>query len=133
MDLLRWKKQFLNLNLGVSKITIADALHPNCIQKKQSQNSDHSPDERLNRILKVQKLGNEVNEALKPNMVFFEQLSPIQYQDHLANLIKILQGLRQKEKRQSVRLIYQDAIRVLQSESLSSNLLEEFRIMLLQG
>ena len=41
--------------------------------------------------------------------------------------------LKKAESRNAIKLLYQDAIRVLQAETVSAELLEEFRIMLLQG
>ena len=44
-----------------------------------------------------------------------------------------LQELQKREKRKVLGLLHQDAIRVLEAEAARNELLEEFRIMLLQG
>ena len=121
------------MNTGVSKITIAEDVAQNFIQKNRETKSDISLDDRLVRILNVKTLGSEVAEVLRPRMERFQQMSPLEYQQHLQDLVTILQTLKKQEKRNPIRLLYQDAIRILQSETISAELLEEFRIMLLQG
>ena len=128
-----WKKQFLNMDTGVSKITIAGTVSQNCIQKNANPYSPNLLDEQLNRILNVKTIGSEVLENLKPNMQAFEKMTPLEYQAQLSQLIQHLQQMKMQEKRQIVHSLYQEAIRVLQNESVSADLLEEFRIMLLQG
>lgn len=128
-----WKKRFLDMNTGVAKITIAEEVSHNFIQKKREENTETSPDDRLVRILNVKTLGSEVAEVLKPDMRPFEKLTPLEYQQSLQDLITRLQDLKKAESRNALRLLYQDAIRVLQAETVSAELLEEFRIMLLQG
>ena len=85
------------------------------------------------RILNVKTLGSEVADVLKPKMQTFTNMTPMEYQGKLNDLINYLQELKKHEKRAVVKPIYQDAIRVLQAETISAGLLEEFRIMLLQG
>lgn len=133
MGLANWKKRFLDMNTGVSKITIAEEITHNFIQKKKEENTDASLDDRLVRILNVKTLGSEVVEVLKPEMQSFENMTPLEYQQMLQDLITRLQDLKKAESRNPIRLLYQDAIRVLQAETVSAELLEEFRIMLLQG
>jgi hypothetical protein len=62
-----------------------------------------------------------------------EGLSPADYHAKLEELIQTLQELRKVEKRKALDLLYQDAIRVLQAETARNDLLDEFRMMLLQG
>ncbi|MGX8716898.1 MAG: hypothetical protein ACSW8C_02825 [bacterium] len=133
MALANWKKRFLDMNTGVSKITIAEEIAQNFIQKKKEESPTSPLDDRLVRILNVKTLGSEVAEVLKPEMEPFEKLTPLGYQQMLQNLIARLQELKKAESRNAIRLLYQDAIRVLQAETVSAELLEEFRIMLLQG
>lgn len=133
MALADWKKKFMDMNTGVSKITIAEELSQNCIQKNVTLAKPTSIDDRLVRILNVKTLGSEVSEVLKPKMQTFITMTPIEYQSKLDSLIKHLQNLKSHEKRTVIKPIYQDAIRVLQAETMSAGLLEEFRIMLLQG
>ena len=133
MALANWKKRFLDMNTGVSKITIAEEIAHNFIQKKKEEDTATALDDRLVRILNVKTLGSEVGEELKPEMQPFEQLTPLEYQKTLQNLIARLQELKKAESRSAIKLLYQDAIRVLQAETVSAELLEEFRIMLLQG
>ena len=103
------------------------------IQKKKEESAITALDDRLVRILNVKTLGSEVAEVLKPELQSFEQLTPLEYQRTLQNLITRLQELKKTESRNAIKLLYQDAIRVLQAETVSAELLEEFRIMLLQG
>ena len=133
MGLADWKKRFLNMDMGVSKITVAEDSSQNCIQKKTSLKNTTSLDDRLVRILHVKTLGSEVAETLKPKMQLFEKMSPLDYQSHLDAILKRLKALEEKEKRPPIQQLYKDAIRVLQAETISADLLEEFRIMLLQG
>ena len=133
MALANWKKRFLDMNMGVSKITIAEEIAHNFIQKKKEESVISALDDRLVRILNVKTLGSEVTEVLKPELHSFEQLTPLEYQQTLQNLIARLQELKKTESRSAIKLLYQDAIRVLQAETVSAELLEEFRIMLLQG
>ena len=133
MALANWKKRFLDMNTGVSKITIAEEIAHNFIQKKKEKSAITALDDRLVRILNVKTLGSEVNEVLKPELQSFEQLTPLEYQQTLQNLIARLQELKKAESRSAIKMLYQDAIRVLQAETVSAELLEEFRIMLLQG
>ena len=133
MALANWKKRFLDMNTGVAKITIAEEIAHNFIQKKKEESPTASLDDRLVRILNVKTLGSEVTEVLKPQLQSFEQLTPLEYQKTLQNLIVHLQELKKAESRNAIKLLYQDAIRVLQAETVSAELLEEFRIMLLQG
>ncbi len=133
MALANWKKRFLDMNTGVSKITIAEEIAHNFIQKKKEESAVTALDDRLVRILNVKTLGSEVAEVLKPELQSFEQLTPLEYQQTLQNLIARLQELKKAESRNAIKLLYQDAIRVLQAETVSAELLEEFRIMLLQG
>ena len=128
-----WKKQFGDMNAGIVKITIAERTPQNCLQKNAPSTENLSPDNKLSQILKVKTLGNEVSDVLKPNMQPFEKMTPLDYQAKLSDLIGCLQLLGQSEKRSVVKLIYRDAVRVLQAETVSADLLEEFRIMLLQG
>ena len=121
------------MDTGVSKITIAGTVSQNCIQKNANPYPPNLLDERLNRILNVKTIGSEVLENLKPNMQAFEKMTPLEYQEQIEHLIQHLQQMKTQEKRQIVRSLYQEAIRVLQNESISADLLEEFRIMLLQG
>ena len=60
-------------------------------------------------------------------------MTPMEYQNHLKEVIEMFQLLKKKETRNAIRMLYQDAIRVLQAETVSAELLGEFRIMLLQG
>ena len=60
-------------------------------------------------------------------------MTPMEYQNQLKRIIEMFQSLKKKETRSAIRMLYQDAIRVLQAETVSAELLEEFRIMLLQG
>lgn len=133
MGLADWKKKFMDMNTGVSKITIAEELSQNCIQKDVTLAQPTSIDDRLVRILNVKTLGSEVADVLKPKMQTFINMTPMEYQGKLEELINYLQELKKLEKRTVVKPIYQDAIRVLQAETISAGLLEEFRIMLLQG
>ena len=128
-----WKKQFGDMNAGIVKITVAERVSQNCIQKNASSTENPFPDNKLSQILKVKTLGNEVSDVLKPKMQPFEKMTPLDYQAKLSDLIGCLQLLGQSEKRSVVKLIYRDAVRVLQAETVSADLLEEFRIMLLQG
>ena len=133
MGLADWKKKFMDMNTGVSKITIAEELSQNCIQKNSTLEKPVSIDDRLVRILNVKTLGSEVADALKPKMQNFTNMTPMEYQNKLEELINCLQEFKKHEKRVVITPIYQDAIRVLQAETISAGLLEEFRIMLLQG
>ena len=133
MGLAKWKKRFLDMNTGVSKITIAENVTQNCIQRETDAKKTVSLDDRLVRILNVKTLGSEVAEVLKPKLQRFEQMTPMEYQNQLKDMIEIFQMLKKKETRNAIRMIYQDAIRVLQAETVSAELLEEFRVMLLQG
>ena len=133
MGLANWKKRFLDMNTGVSKITIAEDVAKNCIQRETDTKQPVALDNRLVRILNVKTLGSEVAEVLKPRLQPFEQMTPMEYQNHLKALIEMFQLLKKKETRNAIRMLYQDAIRVLQAETVSAELLEEFRIMLLQG
>ena len=128
-----WKKQFGDMNAGIVKITVAERVAQNCIQKNAPSTENPFPDNKLSQILKVKTLGNEVSDVLKPKMQPFEKMTPLDYQAKLSDLIGCLQLLGQSEKRSVVKLIYRDAVRVLQAETVSADLLEEFRIMLLQG
>ena len=125
MGLANWKKRFLDMNTGVSKITIAEDVAQNCIQREADTKQPVSLDNRLVRILNVKTLGSEVSEVLKPKLQQFEQMTPMEYQNHLKEVIEMFQLLKKKETR--------NAIRVLQAETVSAELLGEFRIMLLQG
>lgn len=133
MGLAKWKKRFLDMNTGVSKITIAEDVAQNCIQREADTKKHVSLDDRLVRILNVKTLGSEVAEVLKPKMHRFEQMTPMEYQNQLKIIIEMFQDLKKKEKRSALCMLYQDAIRVLQAETVSAELLEEFRVMLLQG
>ena len=133
MGLADWKKKFMDMNTGVSKITIAEELSQNCIQKNVTLTKPVSIDDRLVRILNVKTLGSEVADVLKPKMQTFTNMTPMEYQGKLNDLINYLEDLKKNEKRAVIKPIYQDAIRVLQTETISAELLEEFRIMLLQG
>ncbi len=133
MALGNWKKRFMDMHTGVSKITVAEEIPQNCIQKDVVMQKSVGIDDRLVRILNVKHLGSEVAEVLRPKTQIFEQMTPLDYQGHLHALIEQLQNLKKMEKRNMVKLIYQDAIRVLQAETISAELLEEFRIMLLKG
>ena len=121
------------MNAGIVKITIAERIPQNCLQKNAHPIENFFPDNKLLQILKVKTLGNEVSDALKPKMQSLEKMTPLEYQDKLSDLIGCLQLLQQNEKRPVVKLIYRDAVRVLQAETVSADLLEAFRIMLLQG
>lgn len=133
MGLANWKKRFLDMNTGVSKITIAEDIAQNCIQREVDTKQPVSLDNRLVRILNVKTLGSEVAEILKPKLQHFEQMTPMEYQNHLKEIIEMFQLLKKNETRNVIRMLYQDAVRVLQAETVSAELLEEFRIMLLQG
>lgn len=133
MGLAKWKKRFLDMNTGVSKITIAEDVTQNCIQREIDIKKTVSLDDRLVRILNVKTLGSEVAEVLKPKLQQFEQMTPMEYQNQLKKVIEMFQFLKKKETRNAIRMLYQDAIHVLQAETVSAELLEEFRIMLLQG
>ena len=133
MGLAKWKKRFLDMNTGVSKITIAEDVAQNYIQRETDTKKRVSLDDRLVRILNVKTLGSEVAEVLKPKMHQFEQMTPMEYQTQLNMVINVFQSLKEKETRNAIRMVYQDAIRVLQAETVSAELLEEFRVMLLQG
>lgn len=133
MGLAKWKKRFLDMNTGVSKITIAEDVAQNCIQREIDTKKAVSLDDRLVRILNVKTLGSEVADALKPKLQQFEQMTPMEYQNQLKDVIEMFQLLKKKETRNAIRMLYHDAIRVLQAETVSAELLEEFRIMLLQG
>ena len=133
MGLAKWKKRFLDMNTGVSKITIAEDVAQNYIQRETDTKKRVSLDDRLVRILNVKTLGSEVAEVLKPKMHQFEQMTPMEYQTQLNMVINVFQALKEKETRNAIRMVYQDAIRVLQAETVSAELLEEFRVMLLQG
>ena len=133
MGLAKWKKRFLDMNTGVSKITIAEDVAQNYIQRETDTKKRVSLDDRLVRILNVKTLGSEVAEVLKPKMHQFEQMTPMEYQTQLNIVINVFQTLKEKETRNAIRMVYQDAIRVLQAETVSAELLEEFRVMLLQG
>lgn len=132
MGFAKWKKRFLDMDTGVSKITIAQDVSQNCIQREGSE-KQNTTDDRLVRILNVKTLGSEVDEILKPKFQNFSKMSPLEYQGKLQTLCKIFQDLKEKESRNAIKLLYQDAERVLQAETISADLLEEFRIMLLQG
>ncbi|MBP5191272.1 MAG: hypothetical protein J6Z25_01750 [Opitutales bacterium] len=123
----------MDMNTGVAKITIAENISQNCIQKHSKLPLSSQLDNKLVQILTVKMFGSEVAETLKPKMQPFENMTPLGYQSKLSDLVACLQELKQNEKRSVVQLIYQDAIRVLQAEAVSADLLEEFRIMLLQG
>ncbi len=133
MGLANWKKRFLDMNVGVSKITIVEDVKQNCIQKGGNNPRPDGLDDRLVRILNVKTLGSEVVEVLKPKVKQFEQMTPLEYQQKLRWLIEKLAALKKNEKRNAISLLYQDAMRILQAETVSAELLEEFRIMLLQG
>ncbi len=133
MGLANWKKRFLDMNVGVSKITIVEDVKQNCIQKGGNKPRPDGLDDRLVRILNVKTLGSEVVEVLKPKVKQFEQMTPLEYQQKLRWLIEKLAALKKNEKRNAISLLYQDAMRILQAETVSAELLEEFRIMLLQG
>ena len=133
MGLAKWKKRFLDMNTGVSKITIAEDVAQNYIQRETDTKKRVSLDDRLVRILNVKTLGSEVAEVLKPKMHQFEQMTPMEYQTQMNIVINVFQTLKEKETRNAIRMVYQDAIRVLQAETVSAELLEEFRVMLLQG
>ena len=128
-----WRRRLTDMNAGIVKITIAERIPQNCLQKNAHPIENFFPDNKLLQILKVKTLGNEVSDALKPKMQSLEKMTPLEYQDKLSDLIGCLQLLQQNEKRPVVKLIYRDAVRVLQAETVSADLLEEFRIMLLQG
>ncbi|MDR0755448.1 MAG: hypothetical protein LBE99_00840, partial [Puniceicoccales bacterium] len=72
-------------------------------------------------------------DILRPELDSLEGLSPADYHAKLEELIQTLQELRKVEKRKALDLLYQDAIRVLQAETARNDLLDEFRMMLLQG
>ena len=128
-----WSKHFGDMNVGIAKITVAGRIPQNCLQKNIHPTEETFPDNKLSQILKVRTLGNEVSDVLKPEMQPFEKMTPLDYQAKLSDLVDCLQRLQQSEKRTVVKLIYRDAVRVLQAETVSADLLEEFRIMLLQG
>jgi hypothetical protein len=134
MGPLNWKKKFLNMNTGVTKITIVGS-------KQQSQHLPQNTftptptpiENKLVRILDVKTLGSEVIDILKPELDSLEGLSPADYHAKLEELIQTLQELKKVEKRKALDLLYQDAIRVLRAETARNDLLDEFRMMLLQG
>ncbi len=132
MGLSDLKKKLFNMNVGISKITI--------FSKKQAhlpQNTfvpTPTPIEsKLIRILNVKTLGSEVIDILKPSSNTLSGLSPADYHTKLADVTNKLQELQKREKRKVLGLLHQDAIRVLEAEAARNELLEEFRIMLLQG
>lgn len=133
MGLADWKKRFLDMDVGVSKITIVEDVKRNFIQKGVGNPNKDGLDDRLVRILNVKTLGSEVADALKPKIKKFEQMTPLDYQQQLQQLIETLKVLKKAEKRNVISLLYQDAIRIIQAETVSAELLEEFRMMLLQG
>ena len=86
MGLADWKKKFMDMNTGVSKITIAEELSQNCIQKNITLAKPASIDDRLVRILNVKTLGSEVADVLKPKMQTFTNMTPMEYQGKLNDL-----------------------------------------------
>ena len=63
-----WKKQFGDMNAGIVKITVAERVSQNCIQKSAPSTENPFPDNKLSQILKVKTLGNEVSDVLRPKM-----------------------------------------------------------------
>ena len=132
MGLSDWKKKLFNMDIGISKITIQNKKRVHLPQNTFVP-TPTPIESKLIRILNVKTLGSEIMDILKPTTNTLEGLSPSDYQNKLENIISKLQELKQNEKRKILNLLHQDAIHVLQAESSRNELLEELRIMLLQG
>ncbi|MDR2769146.1 MAG: hypothetical protein LBB19_01135 [Puniceicoccales bacterium] len=133
MGPLNWKKKFLNMDAGVTKITVVSNKQQSHLPQNTFVPTPTPIENKLVRILDVKTLGSEVIDILRPELDSLEGLSPADYHAKLEELIQTLQELRKAEKRQALDLLYQDAIRVLQAETARNDLLDELRMMLLQG
>ena len=121
------------MDSGLTKITIAQKTGQEHLPTNNFQPTPKPIENKLIRILKVKTLGSEVDDILKPERSELDGLSPNDYHKRLNNIILDLQKLKDNEKRKILDGLYQDAIRVLQAETARNDLLNEFRMMLLQG
>lgn len=123
----------MDMNAGLTKISIAtDSTHTHL--PVNSFTPTPTPIEnRLVKILNVRTLGSEVVDYLKPSVESLSGLSPSDYHSQLGTLIIYLQKMHSAEKRGPVAKIYLEAIQLLQAETARNDLLDEFRVMLLQG
>ena len=133
MGVLNWKKKFLNLDAGVTKITIVKNNQSHLPQENDFVPSPSPIENKLVRILNVKTLGSELMDILRPESNNLKGISPNDYHRRLQDLIQTLENLQKIEKRKAIHLVYQAAIDVLKAETDRNELLDELRVMLLQG
>lgn len=129
-----WKQKLMDMNTGLTKISISSDQKNEQLPTVQSVKPSNTPIEnRLVKILDVKALGSEIIGYLVPNYAGDGSLSPNEYQGQLKNVLEQIGTLSAKEKRPPVLKLYQEVEELLKTELKDNDLLDEFRVMLLQG
>ena len=126
-------KNMIKINEGLTKISIAGKTSNSHLPQSSFKPTPTPIENRLVKILNVKTIGSEVIELLKPQIESLSSLSPADYHSKLDELILETNKLHDKEVRAPIKKLYADASKILSAEASRNDLLDEFRMMLLQG
>lgn len=127
-----WEKM-IEIKEGLTKISIAGKASNAHLPKSSFTPTPTPIENRLVKILDVKTIGSEVIDLLRPQIQSLTSLSPGDYHAKLDELILAANKLQDKESRQQIKKLYADASQILSAEVSRNDLLDEFRMMLLQG
>jgi hypothetical protein len=129
-----WKRGFMDMDVGLTKISIAPTESHSRLPTVRTVTPSNAPIEnRLVKILDVKALGSEILASLAPTHARDTSFNPHEYQDQLKDTLAQIGRLAHDEKRTAVLTLYREVSELLKGELKDNDLLDEFRVMLLQG
>jgi hypothetical protein len=126
----------MDMDIGLVKISLFDGDAPplpSADNIRQVRASGSRVENHLRKLMDARTIGSEILNHLISDCDHDVGMDPHDYQKQLQLVLNQVEEFKSKEKRQSVRNLYGEVGNLLQMELKDNDLLDEFRVMLVQG